>query len=129
MRSLNLPASDLGAITFTSPGCRTIRRLLVGVIGVAWLALGFLSDNVPWFGETFWIVACGAAAGSAFSLAHWTTFHALKRYGLIAGIVGTLRSAAYATNGAWGPLWVWIILLATTFAAILALMAQRTHPR
>lgn len=113
------------AVSFNSPGCRTIRRLLVGVIGVAWLALGFLSDNVPWFGETFWIMACGAAAGSAFALAHWTTMHALKRYALAVAIVGGLRSAAYASAGAWGPLWVWVILLATTFAAALALAAQR----
>lgn len=108
--------------------CRTIRRPLVGVIGVSWLALGFLSDNVPWFGEMFWIVACGAAAGAAFALAHWTTMYALRRYVVIVGVVGGLRSIAYASNGAWGPLWVWVIVLATTFAAALALAAQRPRP-
>lgn len=112
-------------IEMSTPNRRMARRALVAIIGCAWIVLGFLSDNVPWFSEPFWIVACGAAGGSAFALAQYTTVYALRRYTVIVGIVGGTRSAAYALNGAWGPMCVWVLLLATTIVAVSTLSAQR----
>jgi hypothetical protein len=116
----------ISADIMAAPNSRLVRRVLVAILGCAWIALGFLSDNVPWFSEPFWIVACGAAGGSAFALVQYATVYALHRYTLIVAVVGGLRSAAYMTNGSWGPMLVWLVLLVTTVAAVLAISAQRT---
>jgi hypothetical protein len=108
----------------STPARRVVRRLLVIILAGAWLALGFLSDSVPWFSEPTWIVLCSIAAGSALALARYTTMYSLRRYVIIATLVGVLRSAAYGLNGAYGPMCVWLILLSTTIAAALTLHAQ-----
>lgn len=103
---------------------RGVRRVLTFSLGVSWLLLGFLSDQVPWFTERIWILLCSMAAGAAFALAYYTTLFALKRYTAIVLLIGALRSAAYISNGYWGPLLVWLILSITTITAALALVAQ-----
>jgi hypothetical protein len=94
-------------------------------IAVAWIWLGFLSDNVPWFDESTWIILCSIAGGAALALARHTTFFALARYAIIATLVGFTRSLAYISIGAWGPFFVWTLVCLTTTLSALTLYAQR----
>ena len=105
-----------------------VRRWLAAALAAAWLTLGFLSDSVPGYSEPIWVLLCGVAAGSALALARWSTRYALLRYTLIAGFIGASRSAFYATEGIWGPAVVWAILLLTTVAAAVAIVAQSEEP-
>jgi hypothetical protein len=95
----------------------------VVALAAAWMALGFNSGNVPWGSHTFWVIACGTAAGSALALAHYTTMYALRRYVVVTAAVGIIRSSAYASIDAYGPMFVWIILTLTTVVATCAISA------
>jgi hypothetical protein len=112
-------------------GChRNARRAIVVVLAAAWFTLGFVSDNVPWGSDVFWLIACGIAAGSALALAQHTTMYALHRYVFATSTIGIIRSTAYASNGAYGPMFVWVILTLTTVVAacsISALNGGRRH--
>jgi hypothetical protein len=102
---------------------RNSRRLVVVALAAAWFTLGFFSDNVPWGSDTFWIIACSIAAGSALALAQHTTMYALHRYVFTTSVIGIIRSTAYASDGAFGPMFVWIILTLTTVVAACAIGA------
>lgn len=91
------------------------RRLLMIPIGIFWVLLGFLSDNVPAFNELFWIFMCSIVGGSAFALARWNSLHALEMYCIGVIVVGTIRSLSYILDGgSWGPGLVWAIVAGST---------------
>lgn len=95
----------------------TVTIAVSAAFATAWLVLGQNSDNVPWFPEWVWVLACGLAAGSAISVGVYQSLFALRSYTVIVAVIGLARSLAYLNNNSGGPAAVWFITTGTTILA------------
>lgn len=90
-----------------------VRLAVWWAIAAGWFALGVNSDRVPFGNEAFWIIACGAVAGTAIGFATRRTVASLNVYLLSATFLGLVRSLAYLNNNSGGPAAVWFIIAMT----------------
>lgn len=90
-----------------------VRLAVWWAIAAGWFALGVNSDRVPFGTEAFWVIACGAVAGTAIGFATRRTVASLNVYLLSATILGLVRSIAYVSDDSGGPAAVWFIIAMT----------------
>lgn len=103
-------------------------RVLMVVGAIAWLGIAYTTaNNAPGSpllevvsGDT-WVLLCGIAAGALLAVARWGTLFALKSYVVVSTAIGFLRSLGYAMDDAYGPMWVWVLVGATTLALFVTL--------
>ena len=101
-----------------------LKLMVVGAI--AWLGIAYTSSRNPSayldiVSPDTWVLLCGIASGSLLAVARWGTLFALKAYAVVATAIGFLRSMSYARDDAWGPLWIWVLVGATTMALYVTL--------
>lgn len=102
-------------------------RVLMVVGAVAWLGIAYTSAIGPrspflqLVSPDTWVLLCGIASGSLLAVARWGTLFALKSYVVTSTAIGFLRSVSYAKEDAYGPMWVWILVGATTLALYVTL--------
>lgn len=82
-------------------------------IAVCWLILGSQSGRVPWGNDMTWLLANAVVSGAALGVAYRRTHESMLVYLIAALVAGSVRSAAYLSNGSTGPGWVWAIIALT----------------
>lgn len=90
---------------------RVADRALFVVVALGWLGVGVFG-HAPVLSDNGWVLVCSVPAGASLSMGVHLSRFALRSFVWASFAVGLARPVAYLTEGAEGPLFVWLIVLA-----------------